>query len=208
VETSRYVALAPEVDAFREQFEEIASEVVGFVDSLTDAQFCWKPGPDEWSVEECVEHLNATARSYLPCIDHGIHDAVARNFYSGGPFQYNRVGRFVVYLLEPPPRFRTSSPQAFKPGPKRARAEMMAGFRAFQVQFVDRLRQASGLHLAKARVQSPFTRWLRIPLGSSFAAMIAHERRHLWQMRRIANRPGFPTGQGKPAQQTPAMQAV
>ena len=133
---------------------------------------------------------------------------MARNFYSGGPFQYNRLGRFVVYLLEPPPRFRTAAPDAFKPGPKRPRTEMMAGFRAFQVQYVDRLRQASGLHLAKARVQSPFTRWIRIPLGSSFAAMIAHERRHLWQMRRVATLPGFPTGHSEPVQHTPAIEAV
>ena len=187
-----YVALAPEVDAFRQDFEQISTEVTSLVGPLTDAQFYWKPAPGQWSIEECVEHLNATARSYLPFIDHGIHDAVARNYYSGGPFSYNRLGRLSVYLLEPPSRVRTKAPPAFLPAGSRARAEVMAGFRAFQVQFVDRLRQASGLHLAKARVRSPITRWLRIPLGSAFAAMVAHERRHLWQMRRIATMPEFP----------------
>jgi hypothetical protein len=192
VDTTRYVALAPEVDAFRLDFERISAEVTELVVPLTDAQFYWKPGPAEWSIEECVEHLNATARTYLPFIDHGIHDAVSKNFYSGGPFTYNRLGRFSVYILEPPPRVRTRAPVAFLPGTRRSRAEVIAGFRAFQVQYVDRLRQASGLHLAKARVRSPIAKWLRIPLGSAFAAMIAHERRHLWQMRQIAGMPGFP----------------
>jgi hypothetical protein len=68
----------------------------------------------------------------------------------------------------------------------------MAAFRAYQVQYVDRLRQANGLDLARARVASPLTRWLRMSLGSSFALMVAHERRHLAQARRVTRAPGFP----------------
>jgi hypothetical protein len=61
----------------------------------------------------------------------------------------------------------------------------MAAFRAYQVQYIDRLRQASGLDLARARVSSPAARWLTMSLGSGFALMAAHERRHLWQARRV-----------------------
>jgi hypothetical protein len=62
----------------------------------------------------------------------------------------------------------------------------MAAFRAYQVQYIDRLRQANGLDLARARVRSPAAAgWLRIPLGCAFALTTAHERRHLWQARRV-----------------------
>jgi len=190
--TSRYVPLAPEVDEFRKQFEQVAADMCALVNPLTDEQFCWKPAPDRWSIEECVEHLNATARAYLPTIDRGIAETIGRNLYSGGPFRYNPVGRLFVWLLEPPPRVRAKAPAAFAPGPRRSRAEVMAGFRAYQVQYVDRLRQASGLHLSKGRVRSPVAWWIRIPLGSAFAGMLAHERRHLWQARQVALSPDFP----------------
>jgi hypothetical protein len=68
----------------------------------------------------------------------------------------------------------------------------MAAFRAYQVQYVDRLHQAKGLDLARARVTSPVASWLRMPLGSSFAAMLAHERRHLAQAARVISAEGFP----------------
>jgi hypothetical protein len=68
----------------------------------------------------------------------------------------------------------------------------MAAFRAYQVQYVDRLRQANGLDLARARVRSPVATWIQVPLGTGFAAMTAHERRHLWQARRVIEAPGFP----------------
>lgn len=66
---SRYVPLAPDVDEFRRQFEQIASDMCALVDPLTNEQFSWEPAPGRWSVEDCVEHLNATARAYLPSID-------------------------------------------------------------------------------------------------------------------------------------------
>jgi hypothetical protein len=31
-----------------------------------------------------------------------------------------------------------------------------------------------------------------MPLGTGFAAMIAHEKRHLWQARRVVEHPQFP----------------
>lgn len=112
--------------------------------------------------------------------------------YSEGPFTYSWLARMFVRLLEPPPRFRAKTPEAFQPPPARTRHEIMAAFRAYQVQYVDRLRQANGLDLARARVRSPVASWMHMPLGTGFAAMIAHERRHLWQARDVMRAPEFP----------------
>ena len=68
----------------------------------------------------------------------------------------------------------------------------MAAFHAYQVQYVDRLRQANGLDLARARVSSPVVTWIRFPLGTSLAFTTSHERRHLWQARRVTGSPSFP----------------
>jgi len=186
------LSLSPEVDEFRRQFEQISSEGNGLVAPLSETQFHWKPGPEAWSVAGCLEHMNATARSYLPAIDEGIADAIKQGVYAEGPFVYNWVGRILPRLLEPPARLRMRTSEDKHPGPERPKRETLAGFRAYQVQYVDRLRQANGIDLARARVRSPLVSWIRIPLGSAFAAMAAHERRHLWQIRRVIEAAGFP----------------
>ena len=94
--------------------------------------------------------------------------------------------------MQPPPLFRFNSPMVFQPPPNRNRKQIMAAFRAYQVQYIDRLRQANGLDLARARVRSPVGSWLHIPLGTGFAAIIAHERRHLWQAKQVTETAGFP----------------
>lgn len=187
------LTLAPEIDHFRSQFEELSADADALTEPLTDEQFVWRPGGGGWSIAQCLEHLNATARYYLPALDESIADAIRRGAYGEGPFKYNGIGRLFVRLNEPPVRLRVKAPQRVHPGPERPRREIIAAFRAYQVQYIDRLRQANGLDLARARVRSPAGRWIRIPLGSGFGLMAAHERRHLWQARRVTEATGFPT---------------
>jgi hypothetical protein len=186
------LALAPELDDLRRQFEDITRSLDVLLGPLRDDQFSWQPAPHVWSIAHVLDHLNASARHYLPVLDDGISEAIRRGIYGEGPFKYGWLGRAFVYWNEPPPRFKVKAPQRMQPAPSRSRHEIVAALRAYQVQFVDRLRQANGLDLGRARVGSPIHTWLRFSLGSGFAVMAAHERRHLWQAHRITELPGFP----------------
>jgi len=188
-----HLALAPELDELRRQFEQLANDADALVAPLSDAQFTWSPRPDAWAIAECIDHLNVTARMYLPVLDEGIANAIRQGQYGEGPYAYWWLARLFVRMLEPPPRFRTKTPAAFRPPSGRTRHEIMAAFRAYQVQYVDRLRQANGLDLARARARSPVVSWMVFPLGCAFASVAAHERRHLWQARQITQAPGFPS---------------
>jgi hypothetical protein len=186
------LALAPELDDFRRQFEAIAADADALIAALRDDQFTWSPAPEAWSIAQCLDHLNATARHYLPVLDEGISEAIRRGVYGEGPFTYSWLGRLLVFVNEPPVRFRARARHRFNPAASRPRQEIVAALRAYQVQYVDRLRQANGLDLARARVRSPLGGWVRMSLGSGFAVMAAHERRHIWQARRITELPAFP----------------
>jgi hypothetical protein len=179
------LALTPEIEDFRRQFEALTIEADALVARLSDAEFSWRPSPDQWSIGECIDHLNAVARAYLPVLDDGIADAIRRSLYGSGPFRYNWIGRLHVFLTRPDSWVRGRAQRLFLPAPSRSRQEVMAAFRAYQVQYVDRLRQCNGLDLSRARTASPVWRWLPIPLGSAFALLIVHERRHLAQAQRV-----------------------
>ena len=187
-----HLALAPEVDEYRHQFERLAGDADALVAPLSEDQFNWHPSPGAWSIAECIDHLNVTARLYLPRLDEGIAEAMRLGLYGEGPFTHDVIGRLFIRTMEPPARLRIKTPESFQPVPHRSRSEIMAAFRAYQVQFVDRLRQASGLDLRRAKVHSPASIWIKMSLNSGFALMAAHERRHLWQAQRVMAAPGFP----------------
>ena len=181
-----------EIAALRRQFEDLSAAADALATPLTDARFTWQPPGGGWSVSQCLDHLNATARMYLPRLDEGIADAISRGLYGDGPFSYGWLGRLSVKAMEPPPRFRVKHPAAFAPGASRLKQEVLPAFRAYQVQYIDRLHQANGLDLARARVASPTSKLVRLPLGSAFLTLAAHERRHLWQAQQIVARADFP----------------
>jgi hypothetical protein len=188
--------LAPEIDEFRNQFEQLSAEADALTAPLTDEQFAWRPGQKDaragtWSIAECLDHLNATARVYLPALDEGISEAIRRGVYGEGPYKYNWLGRLSVRFTDT--GLRLKAPDEMLPAEGRTRREILAAFRAYQVQFIDRLRQANGIDLARARVRMPASGWIRIPLGSGFAIMAAHARRHLAQAKRVMEAEGFPT---------------
>jgi hypothetical protein len=187
-----HLPLAPELDEFRRQFEELSDGAVELAGTLTDEQYNWRPSQHAWSIGECIEHLNATARQYLPALDEGIADAIRRGVYGEGPFRYVWLGRLFVKVVEPPPRIRFRAARALVPPPRRPRQESVAAFRAYQVQYVDRLRQANGLDLARAYVKAPGSNWIRIQLGVGLLVTVAHERRHLYQATRVRQAPEFP----------------
>src|SRR5258707_9226064 len=95
--------LTPELDGFRRQFEQLAADADVLAGPLADDRFNWKPGPERWSIAQCVEHLNATARAYLPMLDEGIGNAIRLGLYGAGPFHYNLLGRVLASRMEPPP---------------------------------------------------------------------------------------------------------
>jgi DinB superfamily len=185
-------ALAPELDHLRVQFEQISADADALVNPLGDEQFHWRPAPNAWAIAECLDHLNATASVYLPKLDEAIAEAIRRGAYGSGPFRYSWIGRILVRTSEPPSRIRMKAPRPFLPTPDRPRREVMVTLHAYQVQFIDRLNGANGLDLGRARVTSPASKWLRFSLGAGFALIAAHERRHLWQARRIVEAAGFP----------------
>jgi hypothetical protein len=111
------LGLTPEIDDFRRRFEQLSADADALVAPLTDAQFRWRPNPTSWSVAQCIEHLNVTARVYLPFLDEAIANAIRRGLYGPGPFRYNWLGRLFVFSLEPPARFGRKRPRHSSPSP-------------------------------------------------------------------------------------------
>jgi DinB superfamily len=179
----------PELEGYQDQLLSIQQDAPGIVAQLTPEQFNWRPAPARWSIAECFDHLNATARVFLAKIDRSIADAKARGLRGTGPAGHGLIDRLMIRAMEPPPRFHTRSPKVVTPAEHttRDREAVMREFMEWQGQIAARVRQADGLALSRVRVPSPFGRWLTYSLGGAFAIALAHERRHLWQAKEVRN---------------------
>jgi hypothetical protein len=182
-----------ELEGYLEQIRYIRQDVGAIVANLTGAQFNWRPAPDRWSIAECFDHLNLTARQFVPTMDATIADARTRGLLSPGPFAYGWFERLFIASNEPPPKRRFRAFKRFRPAAGKPVAAVMDEFLQWQDRLGERVRQADGLDLRRARRRSPILPLLTWSLGTMFALTLAHERRHIWQARQIRNASGFPS---------------
>jgi hypothetical protein len=104
--------------------------------------------------------------------------------------------KWIVRLVEPSPRRKFKVPKGYVPSSNRPYAHVVPTFFRLQEEFLDCLHKANGIDLSKAKVDNPVIKWFRLSLGQYLALHATHERRHLWQARRIKEDPNFPLGDG------------
>ncbi len=188
-----------ELAASWREFRSTGEEAEELASALTPDQLWWRPAPERWSVGECLDHLVRTGEAYLEALDGAIDEGRRRGLLADGPGRRSLVGRWLVRFLEPPPGLGIPAPGRIRPrNPEADGSETHEGgsslsdFLALRPALEDRLRAADGLDLGRIRMASPFAQFVRFDLGSAFRIVAAHERRHLWQARRVRESEGFP----------------
>ena len=184
--------LPHELEKYLQQFEAIEVEAREILDGLTDTHLAWRPKATAWSIADCLDHLIATGRHSLFYLAEAVDVGRARGLLSPGPFRYGVFERWFVWLMEPPARIKLVAPRAYRPASGRPGTLVVAEFLQLQRDLAQSLRTANGLDFAMVKVRNPVSRWITFSLGQEFALATAHERRHLWQARRITEDPGFP----------------
>ncbi|MFN7992128.1 MAG: DinB family protein [Bryobacteraceae bacterium] len=184
--------LTPETADLRAQFAAIKADAVDLVQGMTGPQFNWRPAPGMWSISECLIHLNIVGERYLRVIEPVVEDARAKSLTGNGPFAHGVLGRWILGQTEPPPRSRSKAPRSFTPPDDQPITAVVPTFYHVQDHLSLQVTAASGLNLRRIRVPAPGLGPVRFDLYLTFAWIAAHERRHLWQARRVRNDSRFP----------------
>jgi hypothetical protein len=183
--------LGEDLQNYHRQFESIKTDAQSLLGDLNELQFNWQPGTDRWSIAQCVDHLVVTGRSSLANIHRAINEARTKGLFSPGPFRYGLIEKWFVRQMEPPVRMTFKAPKAYRPSAHQPYAEIVTSFYSLQQEFLACIEEANGIDLSRTRVNNAASRWFRLSLGQELAFDAAHERRHLWQARRVKEEPGF-----------------
>ena len=138
-----------------------------------------------------MEHLNITTERSLPVLLSAIEAGRAAGRLHPGPFTLGLFERWFLRSLEPPPRRRVRTPALFTPGGPLDVETTLARWLRLQDRFAEAIRAADGLDLRALRVRSQFGP-VSFTLDGTFAVLLAHQRRHVWQARAVRTAPDFP----------------
>lgn len=147
-----------------------------------------RPSPGEWSVRECIAHLNLTSRAYLPLLGSVAETLRAEGAVARRPPRRDFVGWMLCRVIEPPARHRTRTATAFEPSDAGATGTAFEEFAELQDALIAFVAATKALPLDRARVRSPFDSQLRYNAWSALRIIAAHQRRHLAQADAVLGR--------------------
>lgn len=161
---------------------------------VTDQQWAARPAPNEWSVAECIAHLNLSSAAMLPRMRTAFDEAkqlprVGGRFYNGSLF-----GRMLARMVGPVPQLlgfklgRTKTPAAFVPGSELPRAQVVFEFRRWLAEELALIWSIEDLQIDRVTIESPFVAGARYDGFSALWIVVQHELRHVVQAERALAR--------------------
>ena len=153
------------------------------MDVISAEQLMYRPDPGKWSIAECLVHLNITAETVQKFMARGIEQGKQEKKFGEGPFSIGPKGRLMVWIAEPPPKFRIRAPKNVRPPAAMGDpSQILPVFMKAQDEWERLMREQEGLNLAKIKVgQGVF----KIRLAAVLPWMMAHQRRHLLQAENV-----------------------
>lgn len=179
--------------AWFDQLDQLLVEVQALIRPLSDVQINWQPGPDRWSVGQCIDHLTASGGAASHFIGGAVDQARASGKTARGPFSYGWLGRWFLKQMDPAAGKKMKVPvESFRPRAGLSRGKVEAEFEGGQINLERLLEATDGLDLGRIKARSAASSLLKLNLATWFASMIVHEQRHILQARRVLESPGFP----------------
>lgn len=185
------------LQGYLDQLASVRRETAELTDGITAARFNWVPAPGRWSVGQVVNHLALADNDYIARIAKALADGRARGLRDRGDYKPSLVGGMLVRSMEPPPRKRFKAPRIWQPADSREALDPereLARLNELHDEVEALIREAAGLDLRRIRLSSPVSSLIRMNVGDALALILSHERRHLYQLRKVTEEAGYPKG--------------
>ncbi len=180
------------LEGWREQKLELQAAYLALLNPLDVAQWSWRPARDRWSILEVVDHVNKTSAELIPALQRTMDSARRSGTTGQPPFAYSGLGRWFLGQVAPPAKRAVPAPKLYRPRLELDPARVTAELSHLTTAYIDLLRAAESLHLARIQMRSPAMWLLRLPVGVWLATVVAHDARHLAQVRAVRAQENFP----------------
>lgn len=164
--------------------QEVKSAAIQF-SSLSQEELNMKPAPDQWSVLECIEHLNIADVHYISQFDRKLPVAQKSD---QSEFRPGWMGNYFVKVIKPREDGTIPSPmktlRKFIPEVN-VHHDTLSKFIEDQDRLIQLLELSKELDLNKNKITSAIGALVTFKLGDAFRFLIGHNQRHIIQAKRV-----------------------
>ena len=185
-----------EIDGFIAEIQAITEDAMKAFGNMRPAQLNWKPSAEQWSVGQCFDHLIVTNDCFIPVMVKVAAGTYKSSLWARVSPLSGFFGRLVLKTLDPEKGRKTKAPRVFEPARSDVDPNVMVKFvgRQSEVAIYMRATETAGVDLRGLKVTSPVSPVATYSLLDAYRIIVAHERKHFEQARRVTQSEGFPKG--------------
>jgi hypothetical protein len=172
--------------------DAVARDTEATFGGLDARQLNWRPDPAQWSVAQCFEHLLTSNRLMLVEAERAMDAAQPRTIWQRLPILPGILGRLLVRSQAPETKRKMTSPTKARPAASDVGPDIIQRFIDQTRDCAARVSRLDEAHAARAIMPSPFLNLITYSVLDGWRLMLAHDRRHFEQARRVTSTAGFP----------------
>lgn len=163
--------------------------------ALDGLQLNWRPDAARWSVAQCIDHVLSANRQMFERMEAALDPARPRAVWQRLPGLPRLFGPMLIRSQAPEAtRKFTASPMA-QPAASEIDAGIVEQFVASQHEAIARVRALDERDAARVVMVSPFVAFITYSVLDGLRLVVAHQRRHYEQARRVTMARGFPASE-------------
>jgi hypothetical protein len=160
---------------------------------LSPAQLDWKPGPESWSLAQCLDHLIVTHSKYFPLFDRLAAGNARPSLLERVSPLSGYFGRFLIRSMDPANLKKMKTAAKADPSSSDMGANIVERFITHQHELIGHLQKLpAGIDPLRTIVTSPLLGIVTYSLDDTFTILVFHCLRLLIQARRVMEGADFP----------------
>jgi len=167
------------------QLDQVSNDYKRVVQSLSGKEINWKPGPDQWSIGQVLEHLIIINRSYFPLLNQLHQGTYETPFLSKIGFLTNWIGNMILKGVEPTRKKKISTFTIWEPAQSAIDPNILNQFLDQQEVLKREIEKSLPLLEKRAVIASPANQNIIYTLEKAFDIIVTHEQRHYQQVLEI-----------------------
>jgi len=173
-------------------------EAVAEFKDLSEEQLYWNPDRNSWSIGQCLAHLNAFHRFYVPVFEERIKNTRFQEpdeLFQSSPLGNSTYMKVRLGKLKNVKR-KLKSPKDYNPliNTNLKTENVVEDFEKYQSHLIDIIEKARAINIRKTKMSFSKRPIVRLRIGDAFQYIVYHCERHIEQAKRIKAHRNFPQG--------------
>lgn len=170
-----------------QEINDISEEAAKVFGTLPTATLYQKPDPTTWSIAENLQHLITLNSTYFPIFKKLKEGNIKRPFVGNFRFFTRLFGNMIFNSVSDGGKKKIKTFPLWQPILVDSKTSIVDDFLAHQEQLKDQIKSLNLFIEKEAVIYSPANKLIVYTLPQALDIIVAHERRHLEQAKRLLN---------------------